>query len=195
MKKRQRLFSSSGQGLVEFAVSLPLLLIVVLGLTEVGYALLDQHVITRLTREGSNLISRGTSLQGAATALTGMSSRPVDFDSNSKVIFSVLRKVATTGSANFDRLIIYQRYEYGSLSADSILSTRGASSFGSAPDYEAANSDNDTNLQVTNMPTDLVVGRGGMIYVTEIFTTHTLITPLGRFGINVPETLHSIAYF
>ena len=49
----------------------------VLGVVEVSYALLDQHVVTKLTREGSNLISRDTSLQDAATAMRSMSSRPV----------------------------------------------------------------------------------------------------------------------
>ena len=64
--------------MIEFAVVLPLLLVVVLGLIEVSYALYDQHVVTKLTREGSNLISRDTSLQDAATALRTLSVRPVD---------------------------------------------------------------------------------------------------------------------
>ena len=34
-----------------------------------------------------------------------------------------------------------------------------------------------------------------MIYVTEIYTKHVLLTPLDRFGITVPQTLYSIAYF
>ena len=44
---------------------MPLVLVLVLGVIEVGYALLDQHVVTKLTREGSNLISRDTSLADA----------------------------------------------------------------------------------------------------------------------------------
>ena len=28
-----------------------------------------------------------------------------------------------------------------------------------------------------------------MVYITEIFTAHPLITPFDRFGINVPTTL------
>ena len=35
----------------------------------------------------------------------------------------------------------------------------------------------------------------GMLYVTEIYTRHTLITPFNSFGITVPNTLYSIAYF
>jgi len=34
-----------------------------------------------------------------------------------------------------------------------------------------------------------------MLYVTEIFSTHKLITPFGNFGGHVPTTLYSIAYF
>ena len=67
------------------------MLMVALGVIEVGYALLDKHVITKLTREGSNLISRETALGDAANALTKMSTRPVNFsDGTSKLIFSVV---------------------------------------------------------------------------------------------------------
>ena len=39
-----------GQSVIEFAIMLPLLLVVVLGVVEVSYALMDQHVVTKLTR-------------------------------------------------------------------------------------------------------------------------------------------------
>ncbi len=191
---RKSLFNSSGQSIVEFALILPLVMVVLLGVIELSYALLDEHVVTKLTREGSNLISRDASLQDAATAMRSMSTRPVNFDTSSKVIFSVIRRVATTGASNFNKDVLYQRYEYGALSATSQLTTRGTGSFGPAPDYQAANSDNDTSLQLTNLPSNLLI-TGGMLYVTEIYTTHTLITPFDRFGISVPSTLYSIAYF
>jgi hypothetical protein len=72
---------------------------------------------------------------------------------------------------------------------------RGSGTFGSGPDYVAANSDSNAGLQIANMPTYLDVTRGGLVYVTEIFTTHNLITPLDHFGVTVPSTLYSIAYF
>ena len=50
--------SPRGQSAVEFALVLPFLVVLVLGLTELGYALLDSHIATKLTRESSNLISR-----------------------------------------------------------------------------------------------------------------------------------------
>jgi Flp pilus assembly pilin Flp len=192
---KRLLKDTRGQSVVEFAMILPLLLVVVLGVIEVSYALLDQHVVTKLTREGSNLISRDTSLADAATAMTSMSGRPVDFNTHSRLIFSVVRRGATTGTSNFDKDVLYQRYEYGALAATSKVSTRGAGSYGAGPEYAAANADSDTNLQVTNLPSGIVLSTGGTIYITEIFTTHELITPFDKFGVTVPSTLYSIAYF
>ena len=182
--------------MIEFALVLPLALLIVLGVTEVGSALLDEHVVTRLAREGSNLISRDTSLQTAANVMTSMSTRPVNFSSGSKMIFSVIKRGATTGTANYDRLVLYQRAEFGSFSgpAASHIQASGGS-FGGPPDFIAANSDNDPSLRVTGVPANLVTVRGGMVYVTEIFTRRARITPLDRFGVAVPETLYSIAYF
>lgn len=197
MRQRLRkLAGSSGQSIVEFAIMLPLVLLIVLGVVEVAYALLDQQVVTKLTREGSNLISRDTSLQDAATAMASLSTRPVNLANGSRLIFSVLRRGATTGTTNFNQIILYQRYEYGNFTGSSKLATRGGGSFRGAPDYEAVNADSNSGLQVTTaLPVDLAADPGSMIYVTEIYTRHTRITPLDRFGVSVPETLYSIAYF
>ena len=184
-----------GQSVIEFAMVTPLLVLIVLGVVEVSYALLDQHVITKLSREGSNLISRDTSLADSAAALKSMSGRPVDFDSNARLIFSVVRRGATTGTSNFDKDVLYERYEYGALSASSMISTRGSASYGTGPDYAAANPDGDTNIQVTNLPAGITLTTGGTLYITEIYVQHELITPFDKFGVNVPKILYSIAYF
>ena len=191
-----RLSNAKGQSMVEIAMIMPLFLVIVLGVCEVGYGLLDQHAVTRMSREGSNMISRDTSLQDAVTVLRGMSSRPVNFNNgSSKVILSVLKSGETTGTSNYDRIILYQRYEYGTYPGTSKLLTAGGGSFPLAPDYQAVNSDNNTGLRVTSVAPNLVAVRGGMIYVTEIYSRHVLITPLDRFGVTVPQTLYSIAYF
>jgi Flp pilus assembly protein TadG len=186
----------SGQSIVEFALVLPFLVVLVLGVTELGYALLDSHVVTKLTRESSNLISRDTSLQDAATAMASMSTRPVNFnDGSSTIIFSVIRNVSTVGAANYGKPVLYQRYVYGSYPCTSALTTAGSGSYGGTPDYQATNADSDTNIQITNLPGNVTMNPGEMIYVSEIFSRHMLITPLDRFGITVPTTLYSIAYF
>jgi len=191
---RQRFRDARGTALVEFSLVVPLVLALCLGVVEVSYALLDQHVVTKLTREGSNLISRNTSLQDASNALKNMSSRPVDFNASARMILSVVKNVNTAGAANFGKAVLYQRYEYGGLAASSVLQTAGAGAFGGAPDYQAANSDNDVSLQLTNLAPGLVAP-GGLLYITEIYSTHQLITPFDRFGVQVPNRLYSIAYF
>jgi hypothetical protein len=192
----RRLSSDRGQSVIEITLLMPLIMVVALGVIEFSYALLDQHVLTKLTREGSNLISRSTTIADAVTAMRSMSTRPVDFNTRSRVIFSVLKKGSTTGTANYDQVVLYQRHASGSLTGvNSALQMRGSGTFGSGPDYVAANSDTNTGLQIANLPPNLDVTRGGLVYVTEIYTTHQLLTPLDRFGVTVPNTLYSIAYF
>jgi hypothetical protein len=107
----------------------------------------------------------------------------------------VIRKGSTTGTTNYNQNILYQRYQYGALAATSILQTRGSVTMGVAPDYQASNADTDANLQITTLPSGLTVGTGSMVYVTEIYTKHDLITPFDKFGVTVPNILYSIAYF
>jgi hypothetical protein len=161
--------------------------VLVLGVIELGYALLDQHVIAKLSREGSNLISRDTPPGNAAQALNGMATRPVNFASGSKVIFSVIRRGGTTGTTNFGQDILYQRYAYGSGSGRGMLTTRGPVHL-DGPENAANNADGDANLQITSMPAGLIVSTTPW-FITEIFTAHPLITPFDKFGINVPGSM------
>jgi Flp pilus assembly protein TadG len=197
MELTQRLINQRGQSLVEFALIVPLVMLVAFGVIEVGYALLDQHVVTKLTREGSNLISRDVAISDALNAMRTMSTRPVDFNSSrSRIIFSVLRKGTTTGTPNYNQPILYQRFEYGGLTGvQSVLQTAGTGAYRGSPDYEAVNADTDTRIQLPSLPANLSLSLNGSLYVTEIYTTHDLITPLSGFGVSVPGTLYSIAYF
>jgi hypothetical protein len=129
----------------------------------------------------------------AAAAMASMSTRPLNFNNgSSKLIFSVVKKVATAGAVNVNKTVLYQRMVYGGYPGSSILNNAGGS-FAGAPAYTALNSDNDPTLQVTNVPATMA--SGGMLYITEIFTRHPLITPFDRFGVQMPTTLYSIAYF
>ena len=194
LRRRTSWKSAEGQSLVEFALSLPLLLLLVLGIIEVSFALYDQHILTKLSREGSNLISRDTTLQDAANAMNLIASNPVNFSTgNSRLIFSVIRQ-GISGS-NAGRPILYQRHQIGSLSVSSILATRGAGTFGGAPNYLAINADNDTNLQIINLPANITLPNNGFIFLTEVHNQHNLITPFENFGFRLPTTLSASAYF
>jgi Flp pilus assembly protein TadG len=193
MEVRMTRRGDAGQSIVEFALTLPLLVLLALGVVDISYALLDLHVATSFSREGSNLISRNTSMQDAITALRQMTSRPINLENgSSKVILSVVRRIGTPGAGNYDRDILYQRAEYGTLAASSRI-TGGGGAFGPAPDFQALNPDNDAGLRVGNLPVTMT--RGEMLYVTEVFTVHKPLTPLDRFGIHLPAQLYSIAYF
>jgi len=187
---------ASGQSMIEMAMILPFIVTLVLGVIETSYALLDHHVVVKLSREGANLISRDATLTDAYTAMRNMSTSPVDFTSRSKIIFSVVKRVSTAGAANQGFNILYQRHEFGATVAgnSALVSAAGAGAFGPAPDYVAINSDNATALQITSLPANFQP-LGSITYVAEIFSVHPLITPFDRFGVSIPTSLYSIAYF
>ncbi len=194
---RRRAADASGQSMVEMAMLLPLVVTLVLGMIELSYALLDQHVVTKMTREGANLISRDSTIDDAYAALQAMATRPIDFTTRTKIIFTVVKNVATTGAANYNKNIVYQRAVKGATAVgqSSLVTCSCSGTFGSGPDYFASNPDNNTSLQVTGGLPANSISLGGYMYVTEIYTSHPLITPFDRFGITVPSTLYSIAYF
>jgi hypothetical protein len=191
----ERWRDTSGQTLIEAALVVPLLALLAMGVVELGFAMRNQHTVNVLCREGSNLISRSTTLADAATVLTSEQTGTVDFSANSQIIFSVVERGATVGSANYNTLILYERYSTGASSYASKLTTKGSGSFGGAPDYVALNPDTDTSLQVTNMPAGVAAEIGGLSYITEIFSANTLMTALANWGVTVPTQIYSISYF
>ena len=190
----RRLRGQRGQALIEFSFVLPVVALLGLGVVELSYALLDEHIVTKLSREGSNLTSRDASLADAMNALKGMGSAPVDLNTRSTIILTVVKRISVLNAPNDGKDIVYQRYKFGALDVNSKLVTRGNGTFGGPPEYVAANANTDTNLQITTLPANVMVS-GGTLYVTEVFSTHTALTPLDKFGIAMPSTLYSIAYF
>jgi Flp pilus assembly protein TadG len=184
--------SERGQSIVEFAICLPLLVVMTLGVVETSNALMSQHMITKIAREGSNMISREVKLVDAASALQNMSSNPSSFTSTTKVVFSVLMR-SESGSNN-GSLVLYQRYSFGNTSLPG-SKLNGSGTFNAATDYTASNPNNDSALRVTNAPADIAGVPGSMIYVTEVYTTYNVMTPVRNLGIPIPTTLYSIAYF
>ncbi len=190
----ETLRASAGQTLVEFALMLPLFLLIILGVIEMSFALYNQNLLIKLSREGANLISRDTSLQDAATAMSSIATSPVDFSSaRSRLIFSVIRQ-GTRGS-NAGRPILYQRLAIGSLSAGSALATQGAGTFGGPPNYVAINPDDDANLRITNLPANVVLQSNGLIFLAEVYNSYTPISPFQNIAFRMPDRLYASAYF
>ena len=147
--------SSRGQSVIEFAIVLPLLLH--------RDARRRRRSATRSststsspssTREGSNLISRETSLADAAAALKSMSGRPVDFNSN-------IEGDLLGGPTRRDHRQPTTTTRTSSTSATSTARMLGDQHARdarqrllrfAAPEYERQQPDSDTSIQVTNLP-------------------------------------------
>jgi len=65
-RRRHRSSDRRGQALTEFAVVLPIVLLMLLGVVEFGHAFGTVHAMAGLSREGANLAARGTSLDTVA---------------------------------------------------------------------------------------------------------------------------------
>ena len=186
MHNRRR---ESGQALCEFALTLPILMALVLGVIELGYALFQTQLITSMSREGSNLISRQVTIGDAEAALETMSPI-VRFDTNSALILSVVK--LGVGGANKDVPIIVQRHSVGSFAGSSVLGNPPQSAYGAWPDYTALYPDTDGSIRVSGaLPNGLTLTPGESVYVTEIFTQRTSIVPF----MPLPNTLYQSAYF
>ena len=186
MHNRRR---EAGQALCEFGLTLPILMALVLGVIELGWALFQTLLVTSMAREGSNLISRQVTIGDAEAALQTMSS-VVRFDTNSALVLSVVR--LGVGGSNKDAPIVVERHSVGGFAPSSALGDPPQSAYGLWPDYYALDPDNDSSIRVSGtLPNGLTLTPGESVYVTEIFTRRTSIVPF----IPLPNTLYASAYF
>jgi hypothetical protein len=185
----------AGQTLAELGIVLPVLLLLIFGVVEVGWALFQSNVIRGYVRESSNLISRNRSFQEAENAIISTSGAggPVQIgpgEADSRMILSVV--TLGSGGANNNRVIILQRHQIGNLDADSVLGTPPQGAYGGAPDYIANSPSDDTSIRVAGaLPNGYVLGAGQSLYVTEIFTRRGSIV---NFAL-LPDTLYAAAFF
>jgi Flp pilus assembly protein TadG len=162
--------NESGQATVEVALVVTLLITLVCASVDFGRALNTAQVMIELTRQGSILASRGSTLaQAASGVIAGESS--LDFARNGEVIITA---VTNSKSGN----TITGQTSQGGISRSSRIGT----GVGNPATMPAAASG-------TLQP-------GQTIYVTEVFYTFQPITPIGNLtGIVMPSTLYESAYF
>ena len=85
----QRLHGERGQALVEFTFVAMFMCVLVFGLIDASRALLVRQVMINVSREGANLVSRGTLPSDAVTAVT-QSATPLDIANFGLVIVSII---------------------------------------------------------------------------------------------------------
>lgn len=164
-----------GQALVEFVPVMLVLLTLVFAVVDFGRAIWQLQVITGLTREGSNLAARNTSLVDSATAVINDGAvLSLSTGTNGKVIITAV----TNRNGSF---VITDQYTAGGLSATSKIGT-----------YTGTGNDKAT-LPATEVK---IPQLNETVYVTEVFDKFSPITPLGAFvKYTMPSTLYDVAYF
>jgi hypothetical protein len=146
---------------------LPLILFLLLGMLEIGNALAVSHTLSRLSREGANIASRGTSLD---TVLTVMATNGSDIQLGRRG-GSVVSKVAVRS----DGILVLDQVITPGLEDRSRIGTIGSNpvSFASYG-LEAGNTH----------------------YVVEIFYHYRPITPFARlFESALPDPIYERAVF
>lgn len=192
-RKRLRGHRESGQSALEFALSLPFLVLIVVGTFAVGM-LMDRHVtVTQLARNAGNMYARGIDFESAQNkqvllrAAGGMGMTPTAGDG---VIYLSLVIMAPPGSGvNENQTVIAQRFQIGDPSIHaSKVGMPPFQSNGSVPNYF-----NDPDA-VGSLPAGItnVMLPSDRIFVTEVFHhPRMLLFP----GIVAPETMSTIAFF
>ena len=83
----------------------------------------------------------------------------------------------------------------GICGAASHVLTAGGGGYGGPPTTRRPTRTTTPGCRVTSLPHNLISAPGGLLYVIEMYTRHELITPFDEFGVDVPTTLYSVAYF
>jgi len=153
---------------MEFAFAALLLITMSFALVDFGRLIYDMQVITNLTREGSILTARGTSLTDAANAVMTESS-PLNFNTNGAVIITQVTNIAGA-------YVIGGQVSQGGITATSQVGSLATG--------------------VATLPTAVQPQLNQSVFVTEVYYSFAPITPVGSLlGLTLPSRLYDVAYF
>jgi hypothetical protein len=161
-----------GQALLEFVFCSFMLLVLVFGLIDISRAISDAQIMSGLTRQGSNLASRGTGLQDTVSALVTQGAS-LDVGTRGRIIVT-----SVANGVNGVPEITGQAESMGGIP----VTSRIGSGIGQP-----------ANVPATANP---VLQNGQTIYVTEVFYSFHMITPIGNLlKLVLPSKLYAAAYF
>lgn len=160
--------SDSGQGVAEFALALPVILIILLGMVEFSNAYDRVHGLAGLSREGANIAARGSGLDEVLSTVMA-NGATLDMPGNGGAIVS--RVVVQSGQP----IIMAQAATAGYDTHSRIL----------APDSTAADW-----IALAGF------AEGSTHYAVEVFLDYDPITPLAQvFEAVAPDVLYERAVF
>src|SRR5271163_873166 len=167
-----------GQATAEFAVVAPLLLVLICGSIDFGRALNDVQMMADLSRQGSNLASRGTPLNESNAAV-------VSGESGLDLVH--FGEVISTSVTNENGT--YKISGQDTSTADGLTKLSATSKVGTGVG---------TTATLSTAAQNAIPQNGQTIFITEIFFTFTPATPIGALAqnaISMPSTLYDSAYF
>jgi Flp pilus assembly protein TadG len=170
--------NNPGQAMVEFAMGVTLMLIVMCACIDFGRALNDVQVMTDLTRQGSNLASRGTALNEATAAVVSGESG-LDLVNHGNVIIT-----SVTNENN-----VFKISGQDSSTTDGLTKLSATSKIGSSVGATAT---------LPSAYTTSTLQNGQTVYITEVFYAFSALTPIGALtnnAVSLPSTLYDAAYF
>ncbi len=160
-----------GLAAVEFAMVLPIMLVILFGIIDLGRAILTYQVLINISRESANLAARGTPMADAIAAVS-LSANPLDLRAHGYVVLTeVVRDV------NGNATIKAQQRSGGAPRPSRVGNGVGA---------------------VPTLPnvTPRVPANGGTLYISEVFYQSAPITPVGALiGKPLNDIFYDIAYF
>jgi Flp pilus assembly protein TadG len=163
----------SGQAIVEFTIVATIMLIFFLMLIDFGRAIYDLEVMSGLSRQGSNLASRGTDLSDAVSAVIS-GDAPLNLSQNGEVIITAVSN------------------------AQGVNTISAQQSLGGTSNTSQIGTYSPTRSVTARLPSSAseMIQANQTIYVTEIFYSFRPITPIGNIlHVVMPSTLYQAAYF
>jgi Flp pilus assembly protein TadG len=162
----------SGVALIELAIMMPLLLVIVFGVIDFSQVIFSDSMMSGLSRQGSDLASRGTTLPLTVFALETQGAS-MNIASQGKIIVT-----AVADNAGGQPQIVDQAESATGIAANSQVGTGIG------------------NPAVMPAGASTTLSAGQTIYVTEVFYAYTPMTPVGTFlKKSLAYTLYQSAYF
>lgn len=179
MQTRNNRYGETGNAMVEFGLTFPILVLLLLGVVTGGLVLDRYMTVLQLGRTGASMFSRGVnfnSTQNKQLFLIGARGLGINETSGDGVVYLTRLEKAPPGTDNAGLMVIAERYVIGD---DTVASSSVGSPDGGIwpnPDNPNPNGDvkdrNDEPTAVASTPAALNnLALGESMYITEVYAS------------------------